>query len=108
MSALHTRSTRLKSRWINFLWTLPCPLAVPLGALTLLIAGCGTPVIKVDTSPCNRPELTAPAKTLPLLTEEQAATQKGLTDNHLAVTREFYTLRERHLGLAACVEDNSR
>lgn len=83
----------------------PSLLAVLLVCSLTLSYGCGTPVIKTDTSPCNRPELTSRPNPLPQL---QTKDVRAAVKNHLQVTEEFTKLRNRHDGLARCVEENSR
>lgn len=80
-------------------------LAVLLCSLTMMNSGCGTPVIKVDTSPCNRKEWTARAETLPPLQDRSV---RGAVRNHVEVTKQYNALGERHAALAECVEVNSR
>lgn len=81
------------------------PMVVLLVISTLASYGCGTPVIKVDTSPCNRKELTERGKDLPLL---ESPSVRAAVKNHIEVTREYAELRNRHNGLVDCVEENSR
>lgn len=83
---------------------LRLPLVVLLGLSMLVSSGCGTPVIKVDTSPCNRPELTRRAPAIPDTTEDVRAAVK----NHAEAMQDYHSLANRHAGLAKCVEDNSR
>lgn len=80
-------------------------LAVLLASSLTMSSGCGTPVIKTDTSPCNRPELTTRPGPLPQL--ESKAVREAVK-NHIAVDKAYAELRERHDGLATCVEENSR
>lgn len=77
-----------------------------IAPLAMMSSGCGTPVIKVDTSTCNRAEWTKRApEALPLLDTKDT---KAATKNHNAVTNEFFDLKDRHDALSECVEVNSR
>lgn len=80
--------------------------AVTLLSLAMMSSGCGTPVIKVDTSTCNRPEWTkrSPSTLPPLETKDG----KAATKNHNAVTTEYFDLKDRHDAISECVEVNSR
>lgn len=81
-------------------------LAALLLSLLTTSFGCGTPVIKVDTSTCNRPEWTKRApEELPPLTSK---VPKEALKNHEAVVNEYRDLKDRHDPLAECVEVNSR
>ena len=98
-----SRTTCCSSR--RCLPSLRSLLAVPLVLSLLTSYGCGTPVIKMDTSACNRAELTERGKDLPSLPTPDV---RSALRNHIDVTHEYHALRNRHDGLAKCVEENAR
>lgn len=76
-------------------------------ALMMMASGCGTTLVKVsDTAACNQPEWTQRAsKTLPPLRD---GTGGAALESYVGAAEEYHVLRERHEGLADCVEKNTR